>query len=67
MNYGIYWPNLDVFIDVCGLPNQYQKKADIFTKLTVVMWCQIFYRKSAAAVGLWTGSGILKKKNLQHL
>ena len=38
-------PNLDVFIDVCGLPDQYKNKAD--TKLTVVM-CVRFLRHLAA-------------------
>ena len=39
MNYVLFRPNLDVFIDLSGLP-------DPDTKLTVVMWCQIFDRKS---------------------
>ena len=37
---------LYMFIYVWGLPNQKKQKAD--TKLTVVMWCQIFDRKSTA-------------------
>ena len=38
-----------MLIDFCGLPDQDKKmKAD--TNLTVVMWCQIFYRKSAAPI-----------------
>ena len=42
----MFRPHLDVFIEVCGLPDQYKMKAD--TKITVVMWCQIFNRKSVA-------------------
>ena len=47
-----------MFIDVYGLSGKYErKKAD--PKLTVVMWYQIFDRKSvapssASAVTLWT-------------
>ena len=35
--------HLDVFIDICGIPDQY--KAD--TKLTVVVWRHIFEVYSA--------------------
>ena len=35
MNKIMFRPNSDVLIDVCGLPDQYNKKTD--TKLTVVM------------------------------
>ena len=37
-------PRLNVFIEVCGLPDQYKLKAD--TKITVGMCCQICDRKS---------------------
>ena len=44
MNKIIFRPNLDKFRGVFGLPGKNKNEAD--TKLTVVMCCQIFLRKS---------------------
>ena len=44
MNKIIFRPHLDMSKGVCGLPSKKKMKAE--TKLTVVVCCQIFHRKS---------------------
>ena len=42
----MFGPHLDLFIDVCSF--EIDTKIKNYTKLTVVMLCQIFDRKSLA-------------------